>query len=133
MKIKKYGHGEGDFWRVMGPMFASEEVYKAQGGYPMFSDPSTVWYLAFENGDLIGWIATQPKAKRLDIRFQYMLKADDDDDDYQELVCYCCRDNPDKMIEAVEVEDLLAPYLNCGFEQYHRRGQFVVLRREAKK
>ena len=128
MKIKKYCHGEGDFWQVMGPMFASEEVYKAQGGYPMFSDSSTVWYLAFEGDELIGWIATQPKANRVNIRFQYLLISDEI---AQKLIETCIKDNMNEVMETVEFKEKAAPYLQCGFIERQQRGKkFIVLRRE---
>lgn len=129
MKIKKYVHGQDDFWQVMGPMFASEKVYKAQDGYPMFSDPSTTWYLAFDQGKLIGWIAIQLKAKRLDIRFQYI--SPDSSDILQHLINRCVEDNAEEVIETVEFKDRVTPYLQNGFIKRQNRGKkYSVLRRE---
>lgn len=129
MKIKKYKHGEGDFWEIMGPMFASEEIYKAQGGYSMFSNPSTTWYLAFDQGQLIGWVATQPKAKRLDIRFQYVSPTGGDV--LWHLIERCVKDNKDEVMKTVEFKDRTAPYLLNGFIKRQDRGKkFIVLCRE---
>lgn len=129
MKIEKYQHGEANFWQIMGPMFASEEVYKAQGGYPMFSAPSTTWYLAFDGGELIGWVAIRPKANRMIIRFQYMPDVSDNNI-WQRLIERCVQDNEDQVMETVEFKNRIEPYLQNSFVERQKRGkQFVVLYR----
>lgn len=62
------------FWEKMGPFFASPQVRKDLGGYPMNDSEDMVWLVALDKRrfDVAGFISLQPRGDRLHLRDGYV-------------------------------------------------------------
>lgn len=73
IEIRKYDHGEGDFWQKMGEFFASPEVRRALGR-PMSSKPGYVWWVALYGPTVAGFAALAPgRNKSAELCHAYVL------------------------------------------------------------
>lgn len=52
---------EREFYATLGKFFASKEVRKALGGYPLNNDETHSWFVAFRNGGVVGFVSLEPK------------------------------------------------------------------------
>lgn len=72
MKIKRYKHGEGDFWNLMGPFFASAAV-RRELEIAMSSDENYIWFLALDGGAVIGFAALEMNGEVAILRHAYVV------------------------------------------------------------
>lgn len=54
MQIRTMSNVHPDFYRIMGKWFGSRQAQK-EIGYPIFDDDEKEWYLAFNDGVLVGF------------------------------------------------------------------------------
>lgn len=64
------------FWEMMGPNFASREVYRARQNYAMFAEAGMEWLLLTADDTVIGWTAL--KSEKGALRAQYTFAWTDD-------------------------------------------------------
>ena len=54
LQIRTMSNVHPDFYRIMGKWFGSRQAQK-EIGYPIFDDDDKEWYLAFDDGVLVGF------------------------------------------------------------------------------
>ena len=72
LKIERYNHDGGEFWRMAGPLFASAQV-RRELGRPMTSSPMHVWWLAMIGGEVAGIAAIRRTKSYTELVHAYVL------------------------------------------------------------
>ena len=132
IRIERCDHGEDDFWERLGPYFASRDVER-ELGVSLTSDESHTWWLAFDNGSLVGFAAAERLKNGTNIlRHAWIEPEWRGEGIHEELVDRRLED----LTEAGETDfrvtvtdDGIERYQNRGFEEARTRGQYTILER----
>lgn len=132
LRIEQYDHGEGDFWDRLGPYFASREVER-ELGVSMTSDESHTWWLAFDNGNLVGFAAAERLKNGINIlRHAWVEPEWREEGVYGALVDQRLEDLTsagETDFRVTVTDDGIERYKDRGFEKARTRGQYTVLER----
>ncbi|MEX0746183.1 MAG: GNAT family N-acetyltransferase [Phycisphaeraceae bacterium] len=90
-KLMSSAKDGGKFWEKMGPFFASPEVRKAIGGYPMNDSKSMVWLVAIDKRrfDVAGFVSLEAVGERLRMRDAYVCPESRGKGVFSELLGKC--------------------------------------------
>ncbi len=130
MKIKTYTHGEGDFWPLMGPFFASREVRKNLG-IPMSSDEQHTWLVAVHQEAVVGFTAVEQQKNGCMLRHVYVVPESRHKGLMTKLVQHSVKFVKTSGYGSIRVTvpgELLDFYANSGWEETSTRGQYHNLR-----
>ena len=129
MKIKRYGHGEGDFWSMMGPFFASAKVRRELGG-AMSSDENYTWWVAIDdNSQVAGFVAVEIKDNKAVFHHGYVAPDHRDNQVYRSLFLERLKYTKDRVIKikVTVAQSNVDIFLENGFVETKRNGQYHVL------
>ena len=128
MKIVQYAHGEGDFWQVMGPSFASAKVQR-ELGVPMTSDESTTWFVAKDGNDVAGFGAVRMlKSGVAELRHAYVFEPYRQQGIYAQLLdarLQFARQAGATSCRATVAPALQQHYAGAGFTETRLQGRYV--------
>lgn len=129
MKIKRYAHGEDDFWDLMGSYFASRSV-RRELGIPMSSDENHVWFIAMGPESVAGFAAIETQKRGCFLRHVYV-KADHREKGLmkklvQEAVKYA-KSISVSAIHVTVAAKLVDFYTENGWSESNTRGQYHTL------
>jgi predicted GNAT family acetyltransferase len=132
IRIERYDHGKDDFWERLGPYFASRDVER-ELGVSLTSNESHTWWLAFDNGNLVGFAAAEQLKNGTNIlRHAWIEPEWRGEGVHERLVDRRLED----LTEAGETnfrvtvtDDGIERYRDRGFEEARTRGQYTILER----
>lgn len=75
IKVEQWSQEDEGFWEWMGKWFASKELKKTLD-VAMNSDPDYAWFLAFSEGELVGFCAVTPEKTGSRLRYVHAINAD---------------------------------------------------------
>lgn len=128
MKIQQYGHGELNFWQVMGPNFASAKVQRDLG-VPMTSDEATTWFVAMDGETVAGFAAVRlTKSGVAELKHAYVFEPYRQQGVYAQLLDARLRFA--RQVGATSCRATVAPaiqqhYADAGFTETRRQGRYV--------
>lgn len=135
MEIRRYAHGEGDFWYRMGPFLASAAVRRELGA-PISSDENTTWWLAIDDANnTIGFVAAHSRKGVWEFRHDYVVPDARGMDVYRALFrarLEACSQSGASMAKATVNARSLPIYREHGFVPVSQRGQYTVVQKELK-
>jgi predicted N-acetyltransferase YhbS len=137
MIIQKINQNEEDFWKLMGPFFASAKV-KRDLGVAMSSDESYTWLLVMEKGQVAGFCAIVPiKAGSFpftgagsDFRYFYVPPESANRQRISDkLMKEALKTVKDQNLKAVILPDEKPFWESFGFVEVFRRGKYPTMAR----
>ena len=130
MNVKRYAHGEGDFWQRMGPFLASAQV-RRELGVAITSDEKTVWWLAIDGSDILGFCAARVQGDVCHLRHDYVVPGARGNGIYRALFSARLEgcQGMGKVMRATVSKNSLPQYLGSGFVATGTRGQYTIVER----
>jgi len=101
--------------RELGPIVLEKKVYK-ELGYPIFSDKNHTWYMAYNNGVLIGFCCAIKKKTHISFNHDYVLENYRCLGVYDKLFNARLHDFQSSRIKAVCTEKSISNFLKFGFD-----------------
>lgn len=133
VQIRRYAHGEGDFWHRMGPFLASAAVRRELGG-PITSDEATEWWIAIDDqSETIGFAAARHRKDVWELRHAYVVSEWRGRGVYHSLCqlrLNAGRETGAKVARTTVNEHSLPVYLELGFREVSSRGRYTVVEKE---
>lgn len=127
--IREYQHGEGDFWQLMGPFFASATI-RRELGRPLSSDENYVWWISLDGGKVTGFGAIRQKRKVVEFCHAYVFPSCRGQGIYREIVRqrleYCMEHGHDQ-IRAVVTAGSRPELEKQSFLCVRKRGRYSVM------
>jgi len=135
MEVKKYRSMENKkkFFGLMGEFFASKEVRKELGGYPMNDDVNYVWFvLQKANGDVMGFLSMEDKKDKTIIHDFYMIHKFRKKGFFRMILNEAIKYAEERKlpIEVKVLEDVVNIFKNRGFKEVNKKGKWYTLKKE---
>lgn len=120
IRLLKMTDSDPRFWPLLGPMFASEKVFRARHNTAMFTDPFTVWYVAVDDSGVVqGWASVRQKSHLfvVPVSFAFGNAAL-----LQQLAAACAADfSP---LQSVVHHSDVPAFAAAGFQEVKARGNY---------
>lgn len=136
MQIKTYepGYDKKEFYGHMGDVLTMPEI-KKELPY-LRNSTEMVWFLAFNNDELIGFTAVEIGGKSVALRNQYVFPEHRKNGVFKKLLKksldYANKLNLPILVATSNDKKVVSMYQKLGFEEMRRTKNYVFLRKEMK-